>query len=1109
MAKVEAICLGSYVERRKALSSYVADLIRNGNAPWQMYSTPGNFPCRNDDLKPYDTYHTIQFAAYGAERGYVGRRWLDYKQVTEAGLYVKPGQRAVPIEEAVFKVRQRDVVTEAELNEIVFTRTPRLRQVNYFNIEQLAVGNSSGMQEMGRAPIIAEDSISQFRVANGLWANSDLREAVRTCMARTSEGISYSDDERYEKLSDIERNAVKNLQLVIFDYMLCGELGLTYMPPAELSAMNDMHARLVDRDPHLLQAVSRDVDVSLDRAFGRKNVFEMAYMSRISVFKEPDLANKMVSFSEHDDFRYPDRQVGVVENELNRLLPGEVKVCILYQEEGLLFGGFGKEVMSLREAESEFIALDKEAVDGGYVQPVRFLIAAATEHGVQRYEGRYDLGRAEGGLLAHVNRYVEDMSLSPQYRQFLLEEKGAEGLKEFERGLAGVKGIVLPILSAELGITLDSPERDVGKKDKETDKMAETVKEKQKIIPEQVEFPDGTVIKRDLDMFPRTNGYDSNIIDVTGTPRIASDSEVALIKSWDANVVLPKVVYRKDYMKAFDKAMNITRGIDGKVVGIEAQKDLSSAFKPSMPKTRDKFIQKARDDAYAAEGDRINMMKDHAFERRKEAALFEERFGKKEGLTMAEKNPASAGQIKILYEHYDSLSPFYKEKISKEGLAHDAVGLIDKSAASDAIKGIFARETLKNYLPKSDERWETMGTKEAVELADVYKGKINLRQQAYYKKHGIDFDPMVTTFAEARETMENAAPTAKQRDYAKKWMPEEQIDKLTFKEMSAAIDAHNKELIAKSKEEVTHDIYAHAVKNNLVKEGESYTRAQWAEDSKQVEPTLSEKAYVTRYQLQDQVKYYMDKYPETYPKESQALYAMVREKNEQRILEKHNMPCDEHQKAFFEKRGVEIDSNVTWLQAQEDICRILYTSRLAGFEDSRYMMKNDVQIPEAIIKATETRELLTPEKMKEYRDEIHKACNEGRARDRMYKIQTAYAVPNQNDAFACCRSACAEYMETNNGSLAGVEKILAEKMVRGDFKVPDDVVEQRGSKENAYAHVITCVVPACVEYKESIDKNIGLVAEAAKELAQEKAAEKEKAKAKGRRKSKGNEGMEA
>ena len=96
MAKVEAICLGSYVERRKALSSYVADLIRNGNAPWQMYSTPGNFPCRNDDLKPYDTYHTIQFAAYGAERGYVGRRWLDYKQVTEAGLYVKPGQRAVP-----------------------------------------------------------------------------------------------------------------------------------------------------------------------------------------------------------------------------------------------------------------------------------------------------------------------------------------------------------------------------------------------------------------------------------------------------------------------------------------------------------------------------------------------------------------------------------------------------------------------------------------------------------------------------------------------------------------------------------------------------------------------------------------------------------------------------------------------------------------------------------------------------------------------------------------------------------------------------------------------------------------------------------------------------
>ena len=641
--------MGSYIERRKALSNYVADLIRNGNAPWQVYSTPGNLPCRNDDLKPYDTYHTLQFAAYGAERGYVGRRWLDYKQVTEAGLYVKSGQRAVPIEEAVFKIKQRDVVTEAELSETVFARIPRLRQVNYFNIEQLAVGNPSAMQEMGRAPVITEDSVSKFRIANGLWPNSDLGEAVRTCIARADEKISYYADERYANLSDTERDAVKNLQLVIFDYMLCGELGLTYMPPAELSTMNEMHARLIDREPHLLQAISRDVDVSLDRAFGRENVFEMAYTSGISVFKEPDEVDKVVNFSEHDDFRYPERQFGIVKDELKRLLPGEVKVGILYQEEGLLFGGFGKEVMNLREAESEFIALDKEAVDGGYIQPVRFLIAAGTENGVQLYEGRYDLGRAEGGLLAHVNQYVDDMSISPQYRQFLLEEKGVEGLKDFDRSLAGVKSVVLPLLSAELGISLNPQVRIIGKMNKETDKMTDTVKDRQEMIPEQVEFPDGTIIKRNLNMFPRTNGYDSNIIDVTGTPRIASESEVALMKSWDANLVLPRVVYRKDYMQAFDKAMNITRGIDGKVVGIEAQKNLNSAFKPSMPKTRDKFIQKARDDAYAAEGDRINTMKERAFERRKESALFEERFGKKEDLTMAEKNPASAGQIKILY----------------------------------------------------------------------------------------------------------------------------------------------------------------------------------------------------------------------------------------------------------------------------------------------------------------------------------------------------------------------------------------------------------------------------------------------------------------------------
>ena len=57
-------------------------------------------------------------------------------------------------------------------------------------------------------------------------------------------------------------------------------------------------------------------------------------------------------------------------------------------------------------------------------------------------------------------------------------------------------------------------------------------------IPEQVEFPDGTIVVRNEALFPVTNGYDKNIIDERGQPRLATLAEVSLMKKWNPCVKL-------------------------------------------------------------------------------------------------------------------------------------------------------------------------------------------------------------------------------------------------------------------------------------------------------------------------------------------------------------------------------------------------------------------------------------------------------------------------------------------------------------------------------------------------------------------------------------------
>ena len=73
--------------------------------------------------------------------------------------------------------------------------------------------------------------------------------------------------------------------------------------------------------------------------------------------------------------------------------------------------------------------------------------------------------------------------------------------------------------------------------------------------------------------------------------------------------------------------------------------------------------------------------------------------------------------------------------------------------------------------------------------------------------------------------------------------------------------------------------------------------------------------------------------------------------------------------------------------------------------------------------------------------------------------------------------------------------------------MPADLEAAKGSREAAFAHVITCVLPNSVEYKASLERNLAHVNTAMQELTADKAAEVEKVKTRGRKKA--NEGMEA
>lgn len=475
-----------------------------------------------------------------------------------------------------------------------------------------------------------------------------------------------------------------------------------------------------------------------------------------------------------------------------------------------------------------------------------------------------------------------------------------------------------------------------------------------------------------------------------------------------------------------------------------------------------------------------------------------------QGLNQAEMDYRNHCQDLTDFFHLD-----YRDHIYYNALKNDNFLDVILNIMKCAINLTITRMNLKNYLLADDIRWSQMSITEARELAYSFMGKMTLQQQAYYKKHNLEFDKN-TTYEQAKATIANGKPTAKQLKYAATFMAPESLETLTNKDLNEAIKAHREFVAEEGKKEVTNTIFRHAQECGIVKEGETYTNAQWAEDSKTCKPMPALEAYVERYQLHSDVKYFMEQYPEQYPEKSQALYAMVQQRNEKKMIEKQNAPMEPFQEQFLKSREIPTEGITTWQEAQYLICDRLYKERLIGRADARMLATHpEIELPQSYKNEVTNGKILTDEQRQSLAKEVNIACNEVRVAERIFQIENASLIPRQNNMQQTACLVCKEHLDANNRSYKGAEKAIAAALVCSNFTVSDTEKENflKIHKElkdisevtnvHIIAHTIACVLPDYVgKYSEQFPKILNVVQKT--EIAMEKVKLKEAFKEQGR-----------
>lgn len=563
----------------------------------------------------------------------------------------------------------------------------------------------------------------------------------------------------------------------------------------------------------------------------------------------------------------------------------------------------------------------------------------------------------------------------------------------------------------------------------------------------------------------------------------SQDSEAAANKKFlDADELAAKVsnaMFLKNLSKRLQKEAE--------------QRKFAASKRTSMSK--EEFLQKAREDAYAAEGDRIADAKQKQIEGIENARMYSARRAQEEEQIMAEEVKFEKGdynatdnQRAFLSKIYDRLHPYHKAHIDKEmldGCARDEYKLSSKMV-NEAIATSTALNFLKYHMVPED--LEKLTVQEALSKQKDFENKPNLKMIANMKAAGIKYDEN-TTFEQAKELLNNRPITERQFEMLRNRV--EGAEKLTCGEARQIMDKLQRDYKDSLKQPVSEAIRKVAIENKLIKEGQAYTNAEWKKDAMRMEPTPGMKA---------QLSYYAITLDEAHNNLFSAQRAV--ENTIRHFEENQHSPITKAQQKYLELVGyVTNDSRydngsrplmpATYGEAQEAIWDAKYTSGLIGRSDSRYLITHpDIRLPENFLDAKQHRLDLPAAERDAIRKETHDLVVTDKQARRLTAILSQDAVPREQSMLQdVARIAAYDHYDRDKGVIKDTAvKDMAKQLLSlnveptkyqlsGLLLLQDKNGNDIEPTKNQYlAHVIACTLPQdAADYKGSVAKNLAVV----------------------------------
>lgn len=483
------------------------------------------------------------------------------------------------------------------------------------------------------------------------------------------------------------------------------------------------------------------------------------------------------------------------------------------------------------------------------------------------------------------------------------------------------------------------------------------------------------------------------------------------------------------------------------------------------------------------------------------------------------KEPASQKQMDFILKNFDKLAPAYQKFFNN--LTEEQDKNLSFNVFSDAIRGMVAREKLKNYLPKFDNRWKTMDTREAEALALEFKGKPTLQQQRFLARYVPEADLEKLDFVKAKAAMGASKATDKLIAMAVSFADIKDKASLTCDQAVAIVNAGVQKLKSCVFSSVSPFVARHVAKfKDDVKEHiADYTMAQWQKDCQAVPPFESQRAFIDWHKLNGDIKDFSKSYSEKFPENSCALYSKKIRDYVQYRDELANSPASQKQREYLKSKGIIIDSNTSQKEALKYIVSSLYDDGIINKNIAQYMAKNPEICSNRLLSSVIESKDFSKDERKELNKELGVACSNFEKFKRTYEIHESLNRPAYSLSDVAKQAAAQHYEAAK--TFDDADKEIAKVLVCANFneidkdrhikQLAENVAKRLGkssgsiSRTEIIADVITRTLPQNLNYKESMEKNIELVNNAQKGLNNEltKAKIKTESKSKGKENFKG------